>query len=403
MRVYKIVGNPDSIRAFVAAQTHAHSGLEVEEKYAMKLIEDVPIYHDYRAEKLVKNLERWDHNSTREFVQFQLHVEEVSRVLSFWLMTYATELSFLQQSQRFVEVDATKAVPELKDYIRPIARAYEKLTELVPEEDARYILPQGVYTNFSMIGNLQGFYLASSELMKRKFHKEIYEFINEVYKIVSKEARTSVDGVLKKLPKGDKKPTNFYYHSNETRADASLENLILDDFLDDEEKLKQSYVKIHGTLSTAGAHQFIRHRAMQKVILSIGNGYIIPPSIKSNEKAKDIFDNVVGVLFDLARENESQYFLPNAAAVEVYGTEDLYHFIGNFLPLRTCYAAQWEIRRFAMKLRNQLEEKIGTTIPIGRCFYYKDESWLSEFFPTRKCPEPKKVRERCGIYLKLKN
>ena len=125
----------------------------------------------------------------------------------------------------------------------------------------------------------------------------------------------------------------------------------------------------------------------------------MPPKIKKNEKAKRIFEDIVEYLFDLAKENKHQYFLPNAANVSIYATSDLDSFIGNYLPQRTCITAQWEIRKCTMELRNELKKE-GLVLPIGRCFYYFEESPLREIYPTRTCPESK-ARKRCGVYKRL--
>ena len=391
MRLLFVDGNPDSIRAFAAAQTHSRSGFDVAGKYGVRLQSDTSLFIDYRSEKLVNKLGRWDHHSTREFIPFQIQVEDVSRVLSFWLMNYGRRLSFLQQSQRFVEV-SDNSVSELEGFIRPVVNAYKQLAKYVPLEDARYILPQGVYTNFIMSGNLQGFLLAANEIEKHKFPNELYDFVDNFFDLISRYAKFSVEETLDKIKFGNELPTEFYYEPNQIDYSGTLERIL------DEDDLIHSYLTAKVNISRVGAHQLIRHRAMNRTIKTIGKGYITPPSVKKNYKAKEIFDQIVGILFDIAKEYNSEYFLPNASAVELKISSDLYNFIGNFLPLRTCYAAQWEIRAIAMQLRNQLEKKIGETLPIGRCFYYPKPSELSEIFPTRNCPESKRGREKCGIY-----
>ncbi len=397
MKLYYLQDNSDSLRAFAAEQTRVVNGIDLFDKFQLNV--NPPGRSDYRSHKLIRKLEIWDHHSTREQIQFHIYVSNVSRVLSFWLMNYSKHLSFLQQSQRYVKINAQDSVAVLKGYIKEVNDAYNELTKIVPEEDARYILPQGVHTNFIMSGNLQAFYLVSLELYKHEFPSEIFEFVDNVFNLLSEYSPFSVNEMEKKLFKDSVPPTEFKYNEKEVIPLSHVKKLFLDESTGLEALLKHSMVSFDVDLSTAAAHQLIRHRSMEKTILSMGDGYVVPPKINYNEKAKNIFENIVGTLFDAARDIDTQYLLPNAAVVHLHGTENLYDFIGNFIPLRTCKSSQWEIRKIAMNLRNEISKEF-LQLPIGRCFYYSSKSRLSEIFPTRNCPEPKNVKTRCGIYTK---
>ncbi len=111
-----------------------------------------------------------------------------------------------------------------------------------------------------------------------------------------------------------------------------LEDIVL------KEDLKQSVGWFYFETSLSAAHQLIRHRKLNKKIVEIGDGYVVPGSIRKNEEALKTYKNEIEKLFN----KNSFYDLPNATIVKIRGHEDLYTFIDNIISLRTCTAAQWK-------------------------------------------------------------
>jgi len=118
-----------------------------------------------KVKELLDRLRRSGHLSPFEHASFTFGIEGISRVTSHQLVRHRIA-SYSQQSQRYVKM--TKAefvVPpsimknenalELLSSVNESARsAYNRLIELgIPEEDARYVLPQGVTTKIIVTMN----------------------------------------------------------------------------------------------------------------------------------------------------------------------------------------------------------------------------------------------------------
>ena len=118
-----------------------------------------------KASKLIKKLVKIGHHSILEHAVFTFSVEGVSRACTHQLVRHRIA-SYSQQSQRYVSLgNSNFVVPptirkdqktsEIFNRIVEEARnAYKKLLELgIPEEDARYIIPQAVQTNIVVTMN----------------------------------------------------------------------------------------------------------------------------------------------------------------------------------------------------------------------------------------------------------
>jgi thymidylate synthase (FAD) len=104
------------------------------------------------------------HHSVVEHAVFTFSAEGVSRALTHQLVRHRIA-SFSQQSQRYVSLkeptyvipETIKADPEaLKEYTEMMDRiweTYRELSERVPAEDARYVLPNGCTTNITITMN----------------------------------------------------------------------------------------------------------------------------------------------------------------------------------------------------------------------------------------------------------
>jgi len=115
-------------------------------------------------ERILSKIVGLGHYSVIEHAVFTFSVEGVSRVLTHQLVRHRVA-SFSQQSQRYVSLnEPTYVVPEtissdpnsLNTYTElmdTIWEAYGKLSEHVPAEDARYVLPNGCTTNITITMN----------------------------------------------------------------------------------------------------------------------------------------------------------------------------------------------------------------------------------------------------------
>ena len=112
----------------------------------------------------IKNLMKMEHLSPLRFANASFCISEISRVTSHQLVRIA-HAGILQRSQRYTTEQCDYVVPmsvaanHSVDYINFMSQAmilYNKmLDDGVPKEDARYILPQCIYTELNLTANFQ--------------------------------------------------------------------------------------------------------------------------------------------------------------------------------------------------------------------------------------------------------
>ncbi|MGB9681467.1 MAG: FAD-dependent thymidylate synthase [bacterium] len=146
---------PDRTVAIAARLCYSKRGIS---ELSEKLTED-------KTRELIKKLKSSGHLSPLEHASFTFGIEGISRVTSHQLVRHRIA-SYSQQSQRYVRVsNALFVIPPsvernreaklLTVEINEMAKkTYQKLIELgIPEEDARYILPQGITTKIIVTMN----------------------------------------------------------------------------------------------------------------------------------------------------------------------------------------------------------------------------------------------------------
>lgn len=121
--------------------------------------------------KTILHCLRSGHHSVLEHVSFTFFISGVSRALTHQLVRHRLA-SYSQQSQRYCKVDESgfqyvtpttivnneKALEEYDRCMQVISKCYNNLVQYgVPAEDARYVLPNGAYTNITMSLNLRQF------------------------------------------------------------------------------------------------------------------------------------------------------------------------------------------------------------------------------------------------------
>ncbi len=125
-------------------------------------------------------------------------------------------------------------------------------------------------------------------------------------------------------------------------------------------------------ISRSATHQLVRHRiasysqqSQRFVRFREYFPYITPHTVKENaraqealEKSMDEIQNLYKKLLDLGIPPEdARYVLPNATATNIVVTFNA-RSLQNFLRLRCCNRAQWEIRSLAEKMLAILQKEI---------------------------------------------
>ncbi|MCL2712859.1 MAG: FAD-dependent thymidylate synthase [Methanomassiliicoccaceae archaeon] len=134
------------------------------------------------------------HHSVVEHAVFTFSAEGVSRALTHQLVRHRIA-SFSQQSQRYVSLkEPTYVIPgtikedpdSLKMYekmMSDIWSTYRKLSERVPAEDARYVLPNGCTTNITITMNARELLHFFSLRCCDRAQSEIREMADQMLKI----------------------------------------------------------------------------------------------------------------------------------------------------------------------------------------------------------------------------
>jgi thymidylate synthase (FAD) len=119
-----------------------------------------------QARNAIRRVLGYGHYSVIEHASFTFSVEGVSRALTHQLVRHRIA-SYTQQSQRYVTYDtledyvAPRSISENKkakkiynDTLKQISDAYQRLLKLdIPEEDARFLLPNAAKTNILITMN----------------------------------------------------------------------------------------------------------------------------------------------------------------------------------------------------------------------------------------------------------
>lgn len=147
---------------------------------------------------LVKHLYKNGHHSVMEHIYFTFKIEGISRACSHQLVRHRM-CSFTQRSQRYcsengfgvvspksiVKVDEKDAYYELMDEIE---EHYHELQALgVPNEDARYILPNACTTDLYLSCNLRELIHIANERLCARAQWEIRELVKQMVALVDPE------------------------------------------------------------------------------------------------------------------------------------------------------------------------------------------------------------------------
>ena len=144
--------------------------------------------------RLVKHLYKNGHHSVFEHIYFTFKIEGISRACSHQLVRHRM-CSFTQRSQRYCSEEDFEYVtpPSLSDNLfynndmRDIANEYSSYQEVVPNEDARYILPNACCTDLYLSCNLRELIHLANERLCCKAQWEIRELVQKMVALVDRE------------------------------------------------------------------------------------------------------------------------------------------------------------------------------------------------------------------------
>ena len=191
VKLISFTPNAERICAISAALTHSNASPDEIEKMDDKTLKNI----------LLHVLER-GHLSVVEHVSFTFAISGVSRVLTHQLVRHRIA-SYSQQSQRFVRLEEARYVTppsisrddnirkRFEDFMRKAWKEYKALLDAgIPEEDARYVLPNAAKTNIIVTMNARSLLNFFELRCCLKAQWEIRKLANMMLKEVKKIAPT---------------------------------------------------------------------------------------------------------------------------------------------------------------------------------------------------------------------
>jgi len=148
-------------------------------------------------ERFIERLIRAGHESVLEHVSFTFYIQGISRVASHQLVRHRMA-SYSQLSHRrmvkspsFILPDSLSGLEEkelgtVKNFLLVATKLYNSLVEGgIPEEDARYFLPQAVTTSIVVTFNLRSLRNFLRLRMAPQASPEIRELASRIFEMVS--------------------------------------------------------------------------------------------------------------------------------------------------------------------------------------------------------------------------
>ena len=146
---------------------------------------------------LVKHLYNNGHMSVMEHIYFTFKIEGISRACSHQLVRHR-HCSFTQRSQRYCSEDGFEVIkpksfdeiiPEIEDWYGYYTKCIQKLygglqKHEIPNEDARYILPNACATSLYLSCNLRELIHMANERLCTRAQWEIRDMVREMCNLV---------------------------------------------------------------------------------------------------------------------------------------------------------------------------------------------------------------------------
>ena len=146
--------------------------------------------------KLVKHLYRNGHMSVMEHIYFTFKIEGISRACSHQLVRHR-HCSFTQRSQRYCSEDGFEFVTpptigegRFTNDMEDIRDWYEEYQESgIPNEDARYILPNACATEMYLSCNLRELIHLANERLCSRAQWEIRDLVKQMVSLVDPDLK----------------------------------------------------------------------------------------------------------------------------------------------------------------------------------------------------------------------
>lgn len=377
-----------------------------------------------KNENLISKVTRSGHNSVVEHTYFNLAFQNVSAVVEQFIIEFRLA-SFTVKSRRYVNFsDAGFYVPDFEDkqteklYVDHMTKMFDLYTELtqngIPREDARFVLPYCLYSNFFCSVNGREFLNMLKAMLGRgaKF-PEIRKLGTELLKQAKEKAPGIMADFEERMLSGAFSPDLGFLEKTHPRcyeckpkqqvellsysengaksvarnalieygnyASDEIEKILAEN--DNTDKIIKAvlcsgrpralecvnYTLRFNNVSLSCITHFARHRmqSIQIPSLEITNrsNYIIPPSLKDKPELLEKYKNA---FYETEQERRRMESLQAGDDVLVY-----YQLSGNtldivttmnarelllFMRLRSCNRAQWEIREYAVEALSLLRK-----------------------------------------------
>ena len=381
--------------------------------------------HDKEKNRnLINKVTKSGHTSTIEHVFFNIAFENVSVVVEQFMIEFRLA-SFTVKSRRYVDFsDCGYFVPEFKNEedklaytstIDKLFSTYSYLTENgVPKEDARFVLPYCFYSNFlcSLNGREMVNVLTAMIYGRGRKIKEIYnlglslleqcrEYAPGVFTDFELKGTKYNDEpefdipaddnishsdevceILSVTPDGEKNVARCALIEKGNYSAESIEKIISSKenvskilsalVKSSRPRALESYnctVRFNGVSLSTLTH-FARHRiqniCIPNLIKADRNNFVLPETIKANQKLLDIYNDAFRSMIELYENLKTKgydedvliYCVLSGNTVDIVTTMNARELM-LFFRLRSCTRAQWEIRIYA----NDLLKKLRTLSP----------------------------------------
>lgn len=384
--------------------------------------------HIDKDRKLIKNVINSGHKSIIEHAVFTIAFCNVSAVVEQFFIEFRLA-SFTVKSRRYVDFSnmgyyipeyLTEKTREIyKNYVNYLFSEYNYfVTQGIPKEDARFVLPYCFFSNFYCTVNARELIHILQEILfgrgknineLKSIAHQIIEQLNERFPSVSEEIfkdfsfcaeyshrqkqsenlkeqglpqivngsteliQMSTENALKSMIGAYTLTHNLNisltgdYNTNRGEYDVILENILRSSRPRELEQISCSFI-IHN-LSLSGITHIVRHRMQSIIIPSLmyvnSNRYIVPKTICGNEslllRYKEAFNKTSKIkkqLNNLGLNKEEQIYLClSGNTLDVMTTMNARELM-LFFKLRCCNRAQWEIRNIAREMLKTLRNEM---------------------------------------------
>lgn len=374
-----------------------------------------------KNQRLISKVTRSGHNSTVEHTVYNIAFQNVSVMVEQFIIEFRLA-SFTVKSRRYVDFTSlgyytpnfgsVSAANRYRSHMNYLYGEYEDFIKRgIEKEDARFLLPYSLYSNFYCTVNAR-------ELL-HMLYSMIYsrgsEFpeIRELGLSLLEQARTKTPGIFmdfeSRRPPEPETPVFDYRETTKAPLSPVLTQLLsytanpsecistaalieftnlsssaIDRIVSDREQRVKIISKILATrrpralecvnftfrlnnVSLSCLTHFARHRiqsiSIPSLLLTDREKYIIPPSVRKDEKLfwryKEAFKKTKQFFDELKAEGFSQqllvYLQLSGNALDIVTTMNARELL-LFLKLRTCNRAQWEIRAYAVEMLKTLRQ-----------------------------------------------